>query len=213
MSLKLSLPLRPSLSAGLVLAVAVGAAAATLWPGRSAAAAGPFQAFVGDWTGGGQVIGSNGARERIRCRANYGESQQGEALSQTIVCASPSYRIDIQSYVAASAGSVQGTWREETRNLSGQVTGRIEGGRFVGAVVGPGFSAGLSLSSNGRRQAVTIQPSAGGDIAGALFAGPLSASAPHAPRQWRGRSCRSTAGTLSACPGFPQITPRTGQCR
>ena len=132
---------------------------------RSAAAAGPFQAFVGDWTGGGQVIGSNGIRERIRCRANYDQSQQGEALSQTIVCASPSYRIDIQSYVQASGRSVQGTWREKTRNISGEVTGTLEGGRFVGAVVGPGFSAGLSLSSNGRRQAVTIQPSAGGDIA------------------------------------------------
>lgn len=163
MSLELTLRLRPPLLAGLVLALAVGGASA-LWPGQAAAAISPFALFLGNWTGDGQVIGANGDRERIRCRANYDESKQGEALSQTIVCASPSYRIDIHSYVEASGRTIQGTWREDTRNVSGQLTGRIEGGRFDGAVIGPGFTAQVSLSSNGRRQAVNIQPS-GGDIA------------------------------------------------
>lgn len=75
MSLKLPLPLCGSLSAGLVLAVVVGGAAALL-PSRSAVAAGPFQPFVGNWTGGGQIIGSNGVPERIRCRAR-GEPRRG----------------------------------------------------------------------------------------------------------------------------------------
>ncbi len=163
MSLELSLPLRRPLSAGLVLAVVVGGAAG-LWPDQSAVAAGPFQPFVGEWTGSGQIIGSNGTRERIRCRANYEEARRGEALAQTIVCASPSYRIEIQSSVEASGQSVQGYWQETTRNVSGQLTGTIQGGRFVGAVSGPGFTAQLSLRSNGRRQSVSIQPSAG-DIA------------------------------------------------
>jgi hypothetical protein len=152
------------LSASFALAMAIGAAAAAC-PYASAAAASPFQAFVGYWTGGGEVIGSNGVRERIRCRANDNGSRQGEALSQTIVCASPSYRIDIQSYARASGPNVQGTWREGTRGISGQLTGRLEGGQFRGAVVGPGFSAGIWLWSNGRRQEITIQPSSGGDIA------------------------------------------------
>lgn len=162
MPLELPWPVRPPVSASLVVAVVVGAAA--LSP-RSAEAASPFQPFVGAWTGGGQVIGSNGSRERIRCRANYVESKGGEALSQTIVCASASYRIDIQSYVEASGPTVHGSWREQTRNISGDLTGRIEGGLFQGAVKGPGFTAGVSLSSNGRRQAVSIAPSGGGDIA------------------------------------------------
>jgi len=160
MSLKLPLPLRGSLSAGLVLAVVVGGAAALL-PSRSAVAAGPFQPFVGNWTGGGQIIGSNGVPERIRCER---EANRGEALSQTIVCASASYRLDIQIYVEASGQTVQGYWRETTRNVSGQLTGRIQGGLFEGAVMGQGFTAGISLRSNGRRQTVNIAPS-GGDIA------------------------------------------------
>ena len=164
MSISFQWSVRPTISAGLLLAAAFGGAAVT-WPCPSAAAAGPFEAFVGDWTGSGQVVGANGERERIRCRANYGESSCGAAMSQSIVCASASYRIDIQSYVEATGPSVQGTWREQTRNISGQLKGRIEGGQFEGAVVGPGFSAQVSLKSNGRRQAVTIQPSGGGDIA------------------------------------------------
>jgi hypothetical protein len=162
MSLELSLRLRRPLSGGLVLALVVGAAA--LWPDRSAAAAGPFQPFVGNWFGGGQIIGSNGVLERIRCRANEEEANRGEALSLRLVCASPSYRIDIQSYDEASGRTVQGTWQETTRNVSGQLTGTIEGGRFQGAVSGPGFTAQMYLRSDGRRQFVDIRPSAG-DIA------------------------------------------------
>jgi len=92
------------------------------------------------------------------------EANRGEALSQTIVCASASYRLDIQIYVEASGQTVQGYWRETTRNVSGQLTGRIQGGLFEGAVMGQGFTAGISLRSNGRRQTVNIAPS-GGDIA------------------------------------------------
>lgn len=162
----MSFVLPPSSNASIrtaILAAAVCGAAA-LWAHPGLAAASPFARFAGDWTGGGQVIGANGDRERIRCRANYEESQRGEALSQTIICASASYRIDIQSYVEASGETVRGRWEEQTRNISGELTGRIDGGQFEGAVVGPGFTAGISLVSDGRRQAVNIAPS-GGDIA------------------------------------------------
>jgi hypothetical protein len=146
----------------LALSFALAAAIAPATTG--AAAAGPFGRFLGSWTGSGQVIGSNGNRERIRCRATYSESESGSALNQSIVCASESYRIDITSFVQAQGSDVQGSWREATRNASGQLSGQIQGGRFDGSVVGPGFTAAISLTSNGRRQAVSIRPSAG-DIA------------------------------------------------
>jgi hypothetical protein len=148
-------------------AIAVATTVA-VWPAECVAATSPFQAFVGDWVGGGRIVGSNGDRERIRCRASYSESKHGEALSQTIVCASASYRVDINSYLEASGRSVQGYWREDTRGISGELTGKIEDGRFEGAVNGPGFTAGVSLRSNGQRQAVNIEPS-GGDIADVMI--------------------------------------------
>jgi hypothetical protein len=143
---------------------ALGLAAIVLAAAQSAAlAAGPFQKFVGSWSGGGQIVGSNGHRESIRCRAQYSEAKDGSALNQAIVCASESFKLDIQSYVEASGDSVQGYWKEAARDVSGHVTGRISGGGFEGEFSAPTFTAAISIVSNGRTQTVNIQPR-GGDV-------------------------------------------------
>jgi hypothetical protein len=144
-------------ASALGLAFALGVVA----PQPVEAAAGPFERFLGAWTGGGQVVGSNGNHERIRCRAQY--SSTGHGIDQSIVCASQSYKIDMQSYVEVSGESVQGYWRETTRQVTGHLTGRIADNRFEGTVSGPGFTAAVSLTSDGRRQAVDVRPQ-GGDI-------------------------------------------------
>jgi len=157
---------RPARLLSLPKLTALGfAAAASVAAAPSVADAGrPFEMFAGEWNGSGQIVDSKGARERIRCRADFTEAHEGAALNQSIVCASSSYKIDISSYAEASGGSVKGTWSESTRGFTGQLTGRVGNGRFEGVVIGPGFSASVSLTSNGRRQAVTIQPQ-GGEIA------------------------------------------------
>ena len=99
----------------------------------------------------------------IRCRAQYTEAKEGLALNESIVCASESFKLDITSYVEASGEGVQGYWKEASRDVSGHVTGRISAGRFEGELSAATFSAGISLTSNGRAQAVSIQPS-GGDV-------------------------------------------------
>ena len=142
----------------------VGSALAAAGGAGCAAAAAPFQAFEGAWTGGGKIVDANGVAERIRCRANGAPAREGKALSQSIVCASASYRLDIESYVEASGATVEGNWRETTRAIGGHLTGRIAGGRFQGAVNGSGFAAEISLDSNGRTQRVNIQPH-GGQVA------------------------------------------------
>jgi hypothetical protein len=129
----------------------------------AAAAAGPFERFLGTWSGAGQLVGTNGHRESIRCRAEYTEAKGGSALNQAIVCASESFKLDIHSYVEASGESVQGYWKEASRDVSGNLTGRISAGRFDGEFSAPAFTATISLMSNGRTQAVSIQPR-GGDI-------------------------------------------------
>jgi hypothetical protein len=135
--------------------------AVSLSPG-AANAAGPFAGFIGNWHGSGQVVGSNGA-ERITCRAGYSSSSRGEALSQTLVCASDSYRFDIRSFVVSDDQAVQGHWEELTRSVTGNLVGRIVNGQFDGTVVGSGFTAAIALRISGRKQTVTIVPQ-GGDI-------------------------------------------------
>jgi hypothetical protein len=142
-------------------ALSLAAAIVLSAPKPAALAASPFDRFVGDWRGGGEVVGSNGHRESIRCRAEYSEAKDGAALNQTIVCASESFKFDIQSYAEASGDSVQGYWREANRDVSGHMTGRISEGQFVGEITATTFTAALSLTSNGRTQTVDIKPGAG----------------------------------------------------
>jgi hypothetical protein len=152
--------LRPvSLNALSAIAVTMGLAGLP----SAAVAAGPFERFLGSWSGAGQLVGTNGHRESIRCRAEYTEAKNGSALNQAIVCASESFKLNIKSYVEASGESVQGYWNEAARDVSGHVSGRILGGRFEGEFSAPAFSAAISLTSNGRTQAISIQPR-GGDI-------------------------------------------------
>jgi hypothetical protein len=129
----------------------------------SAAHTNPFVDFLGTWRGSGHVVASDGHSERITCRANYSESDGGKALSQSLVCASDSYRFDVHSYVIENDRGVEGYWQEATRNVTGQLTGQVEAGQFEGSITGPSFTAQLSLKTTGRKQAVSITPQ-GGDI-------------------------------------------------
>jgi hypothetical protein len=124
----------------------------------------PFAKLLGSWRGAGQVVGANGGSERISCRASYLASHNGDGLSQTLLCASDSYRIDVRSYVVAVGQQVQGHWQEITRQATGNLVGRIANGAFEGSIAGPGFAAAMSLRAVGRRQFVSIRPQ-GGDIA------------------------------------------------
>jgi hypothetical protein len=148
------------------LLLAIGVVAAVLVQPQigTAQSDGPFARFVGSWRGSGQVIGKDGNHERITCRASYSVSESGAALSQTLICASDSYRVDISSYIVADGHSVQGHWQEATRRVQGDLTGRIADGNFEGSVAGVGFTAAIHLRTSGRKQQVTISPD-GGDVA------------------------------------------------
>ena len=152
--------LRPLRGGACVIGALIGASVA----GARQEAATPFGLFAGDWDGSDKIVAAHGSREPIRCRASDSESEGGVALSQSIVCASPGCRVDIESNIEASGQNVSGNSRGDTRHVSGELGGTIESGRFEGAVTGPGFTASVSLRSNGRRQSVRITPR-GADIA------------------------------------------------
>ncbi len=148
-------------------AAAVGFfAAAVLASSQEAGAArlGPLAPFAGYYRGGGTVIGSDGHRERLRCRASGSVGAGGDAMSQEIVCASDSYRFDIRSRVVAQGGAVHGVWQEASRGVSGELHGRVSNGYFRGYVVGAGFNAGVSLRARGRHLTFGLRPQ-GADVA------------------------------------------------
>ena len=125
----------------------------------------PFAGMAGVWSGGGTITLDSGASERIRCRATYAVSPDGDGLNQTLVCASDSYKFNLKSDVIAKNGSLSGTWSETSRNVTGSLEGHAGGGQFNVVVSAPAFTANLSLKTSGNKQTVSI--SAEGQIKGA----------------------------------------------
>jgi hypothetical protein len=127
----------------------------------NAQSAGPFAGLFGTWRGAGKVLMADGKSERIRCTATYTPESGGQSLSQELVCASDSYRVDVRSFIVAEGQSVQGHWEETVQQATGHLDGQIVGGRLEGRISGTGFEAGLSLVTTGLRQSVLITPLGG----------------------------------------------------
>ena len=121
------------------------------------AQASPFNGLEGNWSGTGTITLSNGSNERIRCRATYAVANNGDALQQSLRCASDSYRFELGSEVVHQGGNITGRWSEATRNVGGSVVGRVVGGQIAVRVDAPGFSAELTLVTQGGQQSVAIR--------------------------------------------------------
>ena len=135
------------------------ASAILLWPGIGMSeAGGPFAAFLGSWRGSGQATIKDGHRERISCRAKYSGSDSGQSLTISLVCASDSYRFNVESYVEAQGQNIHGHWEETTRKVQGDLSGRVDGGQFKGTVTGGLFSVDMSIRATERAQAVSMVP-------------------------------------------------------
>jgi hypothetical protein len=146
--------LTPPLAAALAVLLVAAAGSS---PGRAEAEpGGPFALFSGSFRGGGAVTYSDGRSERLSCRARGDARDGGRSLSENIVCASDTYRLEIRSDVVARGTSVSGDWRESSRGVSGAVTGKIAGGRFSGVVNGGGFPASMSLRATGRSMSMML---------------------------------------------------------
>jgi hypothetical protein len=132
----------------------------------STAQPGAFAGLAGSWSGAGTISFSKGAEERIRCRATYSVAGGGHELSQSLRCASDSYNFDLRSDVRSSGGAITGQWSEQSRNVGGSVTGEARGNRIQVLVDSSGFSATLTLVTQGNHQQISIR-SRGQELSGA----------------------------------------------
>ncbi len=120
----------------------------------AALAATPFDAFLGSWSGTGQVRYDDGRSESMRCRAYY--TGGGQSLHLAIRCNSAGSDIEIRGRLTESGGNVAGTWEERTFKAAGEVKGHIGGSRLTLTVTGGGFSGSMSVTLGGSRQTVAI---------------------------------------------------------
>jgi hypothetical protein len=123
----------------------------------SYAESGAFAGMAGVWSGRGTITLDDGSSERIRCRATYAVRADGDAINQTLTCASDSFKFNLASNVVAHGSALSGTWSESIRNVSGNLEGRGGGGKFQVVASGPGFAASISLTTRGNKQSVVIR--------------------------------------------------------
>ena len=119
------------------------------------AQSGPFSGFDGSWNGNGTVSLSNGTSEQIRCRATY-KVEGGNALKQTLRCASDSYKFELSSNVISQGDQVSGSWSEASRRIFGNLQGSVDAGQIDVFVEAAGFAANLTLTTRGNKQLVSI---------------------------------------------------------
>jgi hypothetical protein len=144
---------------------AAGLGAAMMLTASSAFAdSGPFSGFEGSWSGTGTVALSDGSKERIRCKATYRVGGGGNQLTQTLRCASDSYKFDLSADVASNGDTISGNWSEASRNINGNLRGKAGAGHIEVFVEAAGFAASISLTTRGNKQSVAI--SSKGDIRG-----------------------------------------------
>jgi hypothetical protein len=120
----------------------------------------PFAAMAGTWTGGGTIDLTNDIHEKLRCRATYTYGQSNNSLALAIRCASDTYKFELTSNVTEKGGQFSGQWKETAYDVSGSISGRVNGGRISAVAKGEKFNAALSVNTTGNRQSVTITPQA-----------------------------------------------------
>jgi len=140
-----------------VVAMLVGAGQALSGLPASAEEPSPFAKVMGRWLGEGRLGIRDGITEQVKCRATYVVSGQGEQVRQTIRCATDSSSVEVQSTVAHASGKLTGTWRELSRDWSGELTGTVTAHGFKVAVKGSELNANMDIIVRDTRQIIEIQ--------------------------------------------------------
>jgi hypothetical protein len=99
----------------------------------------------------------DGVTENVKCRVTYVVAEHARQVRQTIRCASESGSVEVQSTVMYASGTLSGSWKELSRNMSGEVTGRITPTGFKVAIKGSELNANMDIIVKDAKQIIEIQ--------------------------------------------------------
>jgi hypothetical protein len=117
----------------------------------------PFDKLAGRWVGEGRLGIKGENTEAVRCRVTYFVESGGNELRQNIRCASQSGSIEVASVVTHAAGKLSGTWKELTREWSGELSGTVHPTGFKVSIRGGDLSANMDIVVRDDRQVIEIQ--------------------------------------------------------
>lgn len=123
----------------------------------SAQSAAPFEKLLGRWIGEGRLGIKDGKTETVKCRVTYIASGEAQQVRQTIRCAAEGDKVEVQSTVTYTSGAIKGTWRELSREMSGEVEGKVTPNGFKVAIKGSDLNASMDIIVKNDRQIIEIQ--------------------------------------------------------
>jgi len=117
----------------------------------------PFEKLAGRWLGEGRLGIRDGKTEAVKCRVTYFVTDQARQVRQTIRCATESGSVEVQSFVTHAAGALTGTWKELSREWSGELAGSVTPNGFRVAIKGSELNANMEIIVKENRQIIEIQ--------------------------------------------------------
>ncbi len=122
--------------------------------GAAPAAQPSFKGLAGSWSGGGTITLEGGAKEKVRCSGSA--SGGANTLSQSIRCASTSYRFVISSSLRLEGSSVRGNFSESQYGFDASVFGKATANGFRLSLRGNTVSASGSVSGSPTSQSINL---------------------------------------------------------
>ena len=118
------------------------------------AAANPYEALNGYWSGGGMVTPLKGAAEKVSCRATY--KTEGAAITQNVRCTGVDRKFAASFNLTYKGGQISGTWSEQLYAASGSVSATASGSSIRARLSGNKFTGRMSINVSGSRHTITI---------------------------------------------------------
>jgi|SRR5262245_9497382 len=141
----------------LLLAAAAWGACAWGAAPASAVDVSPLESLEGRWVGEGRLGVRGNATEEVKCRVTYVYARDGDQLRQTIRCASAGGNVEVQSVVSHLGGKLTGSWKELSRNMSGELEGSATPRGFKVSVKGESLNANMDIVLRNSKQLIEIQ--------------------------------------------------------
>jgi hypothetical protein len=148
---------RPGLWRIVFLLLAASSQAFLVQAPASTQEASPFVKLVGRWLGEGRFGTKDGKTENVKCRVTYVVSDQAQQVRQTIRCATEGTSVEVQSHVTHAAGVLKGTWKELSRDMSGELSGSVTPTGFKVAIKGSELNANMDIIVKDNKQIIEIQ--------------------------------------------------------
>ncbi len=113
--------------------------------------------LAGRWVGEGQLISKTDEVEKLRCRVTFLVRGKGK-IEQNIRCKSSSYQIEVRNNLLQSGSKVSGTWVDRLNEMSGTISGKINGQSIEALVKSEVFDSKLAVDVDKDKQKIELKP-------------------------------------------------------